>query len=76
MTDLFTPLVDDPAYRKIANLIEQRIVARSLRTGDALPSETTARRSVKRFANWKSTDCWDANAARSACGSLAPSPTA
>lgn len=40
MTDLFAPLVDDPAYRKIANLIEQRIVARVLRTGDALPSET------------------------------------
>jgi DNA-binding FadR family transcriptional regulator len=40
MSDLFAPLVDDPAYRKIANLIEQRIVARDLRTGDALPSET------------------------------------
>ncbi|MDP9090424.1 MAG: GntR family transcriptional regulator [Pseudomonadota bacterium] len=40
MTDLFAPLLDDPAYRKIANLIEQRIVARVLRTGDALPSET------------------------------------
>jgi GntR family transcriptional repressor for pyruvate dehydrogenase complex len=40
MTDLFVPLDDHPAYRQIANLIEQRIVARSLRTGDALPSET------------------------------------
>jgi GntR family transcriptional regulator, transcriptional repressor for pyruvate dehydrogenase complex len=40
MTDLFVPLDDRPAYRQIANLIEQRIVARSLRTGDALPSET------------------------------------
>jgi GntR family transcriptional regulator, transcriptional repressor for pyruvate dehydrogenase complex len=40
MTDLFAPLDDHPAYRQIANLIEQRIVARSLRTGDALPSET------------------------------------
>jgi GntR family transcriptional repressor for pyruvate dehydrogenase complex len=40
MTDLFVPLDDSPAYRQIANLIEQRIVARSLRTGDALPSET------------------------------------
>ncbi|MGO9931514.1 MAG: FadR/GntR family transcriptional regulator [Steroidobacteraceae bacterium] len=39
MTDLFVPLDDPPAYRQIANLIEQRIVARSLRTGDALPSE-------------------------------------
>jgi len=38
--DLFVPLDDHPAYRQIANLIEQRIVARSLRTGDALPSET------------------------------------
>jgi GntR family transcriptional regulator, transcriptional repressor for pyruvate dehydrogenase complex len=40
MTDLFMPLDDHPAYRQIANLIEQRIVGRSLRTGDALPSET------------------------------------
>src|SRR5271168_2454014 len=40
MTDLFVPLDDHPAYRQIANLIEQRIVARSLRTGDPLPSET------------------------------------
>jgi DNA-binding FadR family transcriptional regulator len=40
VSDLFAPLDDHPAYRQIANLIEQRIVARSLRTGDALPSET------------------------------------
>ena len=40
MTDLFVPLDDHPAYRQIANVIEERIVARSLRTGDALPSET------------------------------------
>jgi GntR family transcriptional regulator, transcriptional repressor for pyruvate dehydrogenase complex len=40
MTDLFAPLDDQPAYRQIANQIEQRIVARSLRTGDPLPSET------------------------------------
>ena len=40
MTDLFVPLNDHPAYRQIANLIEQRIVQRSLRTGDSLPSET------------------------------------
>jgi DNA-binding FadR family transcriptional regulator len=40
MTDLFLPLDDHPAYRQIANQIEQRIVARSLRAGDALPSET------------------------------------
>ena len=40
MNDLFVPLNDYPAYRQIANLIEQRIVARILRTGDALPSET------------------------------------
>jgi GntR family transcriptional repressor for pyruvate dehydrogenase complex len=38
--DLFVPLDDRPAYRQIANLIEQRIVGRSLRAGDALPSET------------------------------------
>jgi DNA-binding FadR family transcriptional regulator len=37
--DLFTPLDDHPAYRQIANVIEQRIVGRSLRTGDPLPSE-------------------------------------
>jgi GntR family transcriptional repressor for pyruvate dehydrogenase complex len=40
MTDLFVPLQDSPAYRQIANQIEQRIVGRSLRAGDALPSET------------------------------------
>jgi DNA-binding FadR family transcriptional regulator len=40
VTDLFLPLQDSPAYRQIANLIEQRIVERSLRAGDALPSET------------------------------------
>src|SRR3974390_3927513 len=39
MTELFAPLDDHPAYRQIANLIEQRIVDRSLRTGDPLPSE-------------------------------------
>jgi DNA-binding FadR family transcriptional regulator len=32
-------LDDHPAYRQIANVIEQRIVERSLRTGDPLPSE-------------------------------------
>ena len=37
---MFVPLQDSPAYRQIANLIEQRIVERSLRAGDALPSET------------------------------------
>jgi GntR family transcriptional regulator, transcriptional repressor for pyruvate dehydrogenase complex len=40
VSDLFVPLDDHPAYRQIANLIERRIVARSLRTGDALPSES------------------------------------
>ena len=40
MADLFVPLNDHPAYRQIASLIEQRIVERSLRTGDPLPSET------------------------------------
>jgi DNA-binding FadR family transcriptional regulator len=40
MSDLFEPLDDHPAYRQIANAIEQRIVGRSLRTGDPLPSET------------------------------------
>jgi DNA-binding FadR family transcriptional regulator len=40
MSDLFVPLDDHPAYRQIANVIEQRIVARILRTGDALPSES------------------------------------
>ncbi len=38
--DLFEPLDDHPAYRQIAKLIEQRIVARVLRAGDALPSES------------------------------------
>jgi GntR family transcriptional repressor for pyruvate dehydrogenase complex len=40
MADLFLPLDDRPAYRQIANVIEERIVGRSLRAGDALPSET------------------------------------
>ena len=40
MGDLFVPIDDQPAYRQIANVIEQRIVERSLRTGDSLPSET------------------------------------
>ena len=40
MSDLFVPLDDRPAYRQIAEQIEQRIVGRSLRAGDALPSET------------------------------------
>jgi GntR family transcriptional regulator, transcriptional repressor for pyruvate dehydrogenase complex len=40
VTDLFAPLDDHPAYRQIANVIEQRIVGRSLRAGDPLPSET------------------------------------
>jgi GntR family transcriptional regulator, transcriptional repressor for pyruvate dehydrogenase complex len=40
MADLFAPLDDHPAYRQIANLIEERIVGRSLRAGDPLPSET------------------------------------
>jgi DNA-binding FadR family transcriptional regulator len=39
VTDLFVPLDDHPAYRQIANVIEERIVARALRTGDPLPSE-------------------------------------
>ena len=37
--DLFEPLDDHPAYRQIANVIEQRIVGRLLRAGDPLPSE-------------------------------------
>jgi DNA-binding FadR family transcriptional regulator len=40
MADLFLPLDDQPAYRQIAKLIEERIVGRSLRAGDELPSET------------------------------------
>ena len=39
MADLFVPLDNHPAYRQIANVIEERIVARSLRAGDPLPSE-------------------------------------
>jgi DNA-binding FadR family transcriptional regulator len=37
--DLFAPLDDHPAYRLVANAIEQKIVGRSLRPGDHLPSE-------------------------------------
>jgi GntR family transcriptional regulator, transcriptional repressor for pyruvate dehydrogenase complex len=39
-SDLFEPLDDPPAYRRIANVIEQRIVERTLKAGDPLPSET------------------------------------
>ncbi len=39
MADMFAPLNDQPAYRQIAKLIEERIVGRLLRTGDPLPSE-------------------------------------
>jgi len=39
-SDLFEPLDDPPAYRRIANVIEQRIVERALKAGDPLPSET------------------------------------
>ncbi|MGA2344126.1 MAG: GntR family transcriptional regulator [Steroidobacteraceae bacterium] len=39
-SDLFEPLDDQPAYRQIANVIEQRIVDRALKAGDPLPSET------------------------------------
>jgi DNA-binding FadR family transcriptional regulator len=38
-SDLFEPLDDPPAYRRIANVIEQRIVERALKAGDPLPSE-------------------------------------
>jgi GntR family transcriptional repressor for pyruvate dehydrogenase complex len=38
--DLFEPLDDHPAYRQVANAIEQKIVDRSLRAGDPLPSES------------------------------------
>jgi DNA-binding FadR family transcriptional regulator len=37
--DLFEPLDDPPAYRLVANAIEQKIVGRALRTGAHLPSE-------------------------------------
>ena len=40
MADLFQPLDDHPAYRQVANAIEHKIVGRTLRTGDPLPSET------------------------------------
>jgi DNA-binding FadR family transcriptional regulator len=39
VTDLFQPLDAHPAYRLVANAIEHKIVARTLRTGDPLPSE-------------------------------------
>jgi len=39
LNDLFQPLDDSPAYRQVANAIERKIVARSLRAGDPLPSE-------------------------------------
>ncbi|NJD32414.1 MAG: FadR family transcriptional regulator [Gammaproteobacteria bacterium] len=37
---LFEPLEQQPAYGRVAAAIEQKILARSLRPGDPLPSET------------------------------------
>jgi DNA-binding FadR family transcriptional regulator len=36
----FDPLVPQPAYGRVAEAIEQKILARSLRPGDLLPTET------------------------------------
>jgi len=36
---LFEPLKREPAYRKVADAIEQKILERALRAGDALPAE-------------------------------------
>jgi GntR family transcriptional regulator, transcriptional repressor for pyruvate dehydrogenase complex len=40
LNDLFQPLDHAPAYRQIAQLIEGKIIGRTLKAGDALPSET------------------------------------
>jgi DNA-binding FadR family transcriptional regulator len=37
---LFEPLLHEPAYRKVAATIEQKILERALRAGDVLPAET------------------------------------
>lgn len=37
---LFDPLTPQPAYRRVSKAIEKKILARSLRPGDALPTET------------------------------------
>jgi hypothetical protein len=36
----FDPLVPQPAYGRVATAIEQKILERSLRPGDLLPTET------------------------------------
>ena len=36
----FEPLVPQPAYGRVAAAIEQKILDRSLRPGDPLPTET------------------------------------
>lgn len=41
MTATFPPLPFEPTYRRVATAIEARIVDRSLRDGDALPTETS-----------------------------------
>jgi GntR family transcriptional repressor for pyruvate dehydrogenase complex len=38
--NLFEPLNHEPAYRKVAAAIEQKILKQALRAGDALPAET------------------------------------
>jgi len=37
---VFEPLTPQPAYRRVSSVIEQRILKRTLRAGDALPTET------------------------------------
>ena len=37
---VFEPLTPQPAYRRVSSVIEQKILRRSLRQGDALPTET------------------------------------
>ena len=37
---VFEPLTPQPAYRRVSSVIEQRILKRTLREGDALPTET------------------------------------
>jgi DNA-binding FadR family transcriptional regulator len=37
---VFEPLTPQPAYRRVSSAIEQKILRRSLRQGDALPTET------------------------------------
>ncbi len=47
MSDLFEPIKMNPAYRRVAASIEDKIMARDLKDGDSLPAETDLARQFR-----------------------------